>query len=93
MPCSVKSCEAFRTEGPDAPEARARSGRRWRTNNTFTNLNVCCFFQVDSLVKPHVEATNSDDMLGRQTLRTDQGEERELHLPPPFKWTASGPPL
>lgn len=62
-------------------------------DNTFTNLNVCWLFQADSLVKPHVEATNSDDMLGRQTLRTDQGEERELHLPPPFKWTASGPPL
>ena len=59
----------------------------------WTNLNVCWLFQMDSLVKPHVEATNSDDMLGRQTLRTDQGEERELHLPPPFKWTASGPPL
>ncbi len=88
MPCSVESCEAFRTEGPDAPEAtefeaRARSGRRWRINNTFTNLSSCwLIFQVDSLVKSHVEAglfeitiiyklhqiTNSDDMVGRQTL-------------------------
>lgn len=73
VPCSVKSCEVFRTEGPDAPEARARSGLRWQTNNTFTNLNVCWLFQIDSLVKPHVEATNSDDMLGTQTLRTRSG--------------------